>query len=175
MEIGCAVVGVDASAEQVRAARAQGIDARVMDAHNLSFDGEFDAVFSNAALHWMPHPDAVIAGVWRALVPGGRFVAECGGQGNVARICAALHLALERRGSDPAAVDPWYYPAPEDYRRRLDARGFRVSFMSLFPRPTPLPGDIAEWLANFAESFTAALPEAERPAFVEDVREIVAA
>ncbi len=93
MAMGCRVVGVDGSAAQVEAARMRGVDARVMDAEHLRFADEFDAVFSNAALHWMKRADDVIAGVWRALVPGGRFVAECGGAGCVATIATALLAA----------------------------------------------------------------------------------
>src|SRR5262249_21711375 len=81
--MGCDVVGVDGSAEQIGAARALGLDARVADGQALDFDTEFDAVFSNAALHWMKRADDVIAGVWRALRPGGRFVGEMGGHGCV--------------------------------------------------------------------------------------------
>ena len=109
-----AVVGVDSSGEQVAAARARGLDAHVMDGHRLTFAAEFDAVVSNAALHWMLRPDAVIAGVWRALKPGGRFVAEMGGAGNVALIKAALVAALDRRGLDGAAHVPWYFPTVEE-------------------------------------------------------------
>lgn len=168
---GCRVIGVDASAEQVAAARARGLDARVVDGEHLAFDAAFDAVFSNAALHWMPHADAVIAGVWRALVPGGRFIAECGGAGCVAAIETALLAALARRGIDGWSVHPWFFPTVEDYRARLEARGFAVDSMVLIPRPTPLPGDIIGWLETFAESFTAPLPLAERPAFLAEVRD----
>jgi trans-aconitate methyltransferase len=86
VELGCDVVGIDASAAMVEAAKAMGLDARVMDGQTLQFEGEFDAVFSNAALHWMKQADAVIAGVWRALKPGGRFVGEFGGDGNTATV-----------------------------------------------------------------------------------------
>jgi trans-aconitate methyltransferase len=111
--LGCNVVGVDGSASMIGAAKALGLDARVMDGHALSFDGEFDAVFSNAALHWMKQPDKVVDGVWRALKPGGRFVGEMGGEGNVATIVAALETALRARGIDPKAFNPWFYPAAE--------------------------------------------------------------
>src|SRR5579871_414148 len=105
--LGCEMVGVDSSAAQVEAARGLGIDARVMDGERLEFDAEFDAVFSNAALHWMRRRDVVIAGVWRALRPGGRFVAEMGGFGCVAKIKNALIDALRRRGLDGEALNPW--------------------------------------------------------------------
>jgi SAM-dependent methyltransferase len=170
-EIGCDVVGVDGSAAQIQATRALGIDARVMDGHALSFEHEFDAVFSNAALHWMKRADDVIAGVWRALKPGGRFVAECGGHGCVARIEAALLAALERRGIDAGAINPWYFATTEDYGSRLEAHGFFVSQIALIPRPTPLPGDIDGWLETFAQSFTASLPATESAGYIQEVRE----
>jgi len=169
--MGCHVVGVDASAAQIAAARARGLDVRVVDGEHLGFHAAFDAVFSNAALHWMKRADAVIGGVWQALVPGGRFVAECGGAGCVAAIAGALRAALARRGVDGATVDPWYFPTVEDYRARLEARGFEVEYIALIPRPTPLPGDIVAWLETFAESFTAHLPVAEKPGFLCEVRD----
>ena len=168
---GCRVVGVDASEAQIGGARARGLDVRVMNGEQLDFAAEFDAVFSNAALHWMKRADVVIAGVWNALVPGGRFVGEMGGAGCVAKIKAALLAALQRRGIGAGAFDPWYFPSVDDYRARLVARGFRVDYIALIPRPTPLPGDVTGWLETFAESFTAALPAAQRPAFLEEVRE----
>ncbi len=171
--MGCDIVGVDSSAQQIAAARALGLDARVVDCQNLAFDSEFDAVFSNAALHWMKRPDDVIAGVWRALKSGGRFVAEFGGFGCVEKIRTALIAALNRRGVDGRAADPWYFPGVEDYGARLRARGFDVKYIALIPRPTPLPGDITGWLATFALSFTAVLPEADRPAFIAEVKEVL--
>jgi trans-aconitate methyltransferase len=168
-DFGVTVVGVDASAEQVAAACGRGLDARVVDGESLAFDAEFDAVLSNAALHWMRRPDAVIDGVWRALKPGGRFVAEMGGAGNVGHIVAALVAALNRRGLDGLAAVPWYFPDVDDYRARLEARGFTVGSIELFARPTPLPGDIVGWLQTFGESFTARLPAAERAGFLAEV------
>jgi SAM-dependent methyltransferase len=169
--MGCEVVGVDASPEQIEAARGRGLDARLASAERLDFTSEFDAVFSNAALHWMKDADVVIAGVWRSLRPGGRFVAELGGKGCVARIRAALVRALERRGIDGEALVPWYFPSDAEYRARLEARGFAVESIALIPRPTRLPGDIGGWLETFAESFTSALPLPARPAFIDEVRE----
>jgi trans-aconitate methyltransferase len=168
---GCSIIGVDASAAQIAAARGRGLDARVMDGEHIDLPAAFDAVFSNAALHWMKRPDAVIDGVWRALVPGGRFVAELGGDGCVAKIEAALVAALARRGVDGRAVHPWYFPTVADYRARLEARGFSVEYIALIPRPTPLPGDITGWLETFAESFTSALPAERRADFIGEVRD----
>lgn len=171
VELGCRVIGVDASVAQVAAARARGLDAEVASGEALTFDDEFDAVFSNAALHWMKRADAVIDGVWRALAPGGRFVAECGGDGCVATIVGALSAALERRGHDARAANPWYFATVADYRARLERRGFVVTSIALIPRPTPLPGDVTGWLETFAESFTGVLPEAERATFLAEVQD----
>jgi trans-aconitate methyltransferase len=167
--LGCSVVGVDASPEMVAAARALGLDARVMDGHALAFDGEFDAVFSNAALHWMTQPEKVVAGVWRALKPGGRFVGECGGQGNVGRVVEALEAALARRGIDARRVNPWYFASAGEYRVRLEACGFEVDSIALIERPTPLPGHLADWLQTFAKSFIEALPPEQHAGFLEEV------
>jgi trans-aconitate methyltransferase len=168
-DLGCRVVGVDASPEMIAAARALGLDARVMDGHALEFDSEFDAVFSNAALHWMTEPDKVIAGVWRALKPGGRFVGECGGYGNVATIAKALEAALARRGIDATTVNPWHFATHDEYKRRLQQHGFVVSTSVLIARPTRLPGHVVGWLETFAKKFTAALPASQRSAFLEEV------
>ncbi len=168
---GAEVVGIDGSAEQVAAAAARGLDARVGDGQALDFEREFDAVFSNAALHWMRDAGAVIDGVRRALKPGGRFVGEMGGAGNVQLITGALIAALERRGLDGLSAFPWIFPDVEAYRRLLEERGFRVRSIELIPRPTPLPGSMADWLETFAESFIKALPQGERRAFLEEVSE----
>jgi ubiquinone/menaquinone biosynthesis C-methylase UbiE len=145
----------------------------VMDAQCLTFENEFDAVFSNAALHWMKRADDVIAGVWRALKPGGRFVAECGGYKCVATIETALLDALKRRGIEGKDLSPWYFRTVEDYGGRLTAGGFKIHYIALIPRPTPLPGDVTGWLETFAESFTSLLPTDERPAFIDEVREVL--
>jgi len=168
---GCDVVGVDASAPQVLAARRLGLDARVADGERLAFEAEFDAVFSNAAIHWMKRAGDAIAGVWRALKPGGRFVAEFGGHGCVATIERALIDALARRGIDGDALNPWYFPTVEDYSARLARRGFAVRYIALIPRPTPLPTAIDGWLETFAQSFIAPLAENDRAAFIGEVRE----
>jgi trans-aconitate methyltransferase len=166
---GCVVVGVDSSPEFIDAASAQGLDAQLMDGERLQFNTEFDAIFSNAALHWMKRPKAVIEGVWKALIPGGRFVGELGGKGNVQSIVTALHQALERRGIDSYTLNPWYFPSVEEYQHQLKSIGFRVIRSELFERPTPLPKDMSEWLKTFGQCFMAALPKAEQPVFIAEV------
>jgi SAM-dependent methyltransferase len=171
--LGCDVVGVDGSAAQVEAARRLGLDARVGDGQQLSFDAEFDAVFSNAAIHWMKRPDDVIAGVARALKAGGRFVGEFGGHGCVEKIRRALIAALARRGIDGEKINPWYFPTVEDYSTRLDRGGFTIRYIALIPRPTELPTEINGWLETFAQAFIAPLAVNERAGFIEEVRELL--
>jgi len=167
---GCCVIGIDSSLPQVAAARRRGLAVLVMDGQRLGFKQRFDAVFTNAALHWIKQPEMVIAGVWSCLKPGGRFVGEFGGQGNVATIRTALHAGLRRRGIDPWTADPWYYPSPAEYSDLLRQIGFTVEYLESIPRPTPLPGDISIWLEIFAQPFTKAVDEAERESLVAEVR-----
>jgi len=150
---GADVIGVDASPNFIDAAKALGLDAQLMDGHALTFDSEFDAVFSNAALHWMTRPGDVVDGVWRALKPGGRFVAEFGGHTNVAAILTALTAVERARGGDPALTRPWYFPTPAAYQALLEEQGFTVKQIILFPRPTPLPTGMASWLRVFRQPF----------------------
>lgn len=149
--------GIDASPEMVIAARARGIEAQVMDGHALAFDSQFDAVFSNAALHWMGNPDAVLEGVRRALRPGGRFVAEFGGHGNVATITAAVQAARLAHGHS-ASTFQWYFPTADAYADRLRQHGFQVQLIECTPRPTALPTGVAGWLRVFAAPLLDDLP-----------------
>jgi trans-aconitate methyltransferase len=150
---GANVTGVDSSEDFIAAARARGLDARLMDGQSLTFDSEFDAVFSNAALHWMTDAPAVVRGVARALKPGGRFVAEFGGHGNVAAIVTAMRAVARRRGGDASLAHPWYFPTPSTYRTLLEAHGFTVGRIALIPRPVVLKTGIAEWLLLFRKPF----------------------
>lgn len=166
---GATVLAVDASAAMVEAARARGLDARVVDGRELPFAAMFDAVFSNAALHWMLEAERVIAGVRRALVPGGRFVAEMGGEGNVATLHGALERALSERGLPPPRDT--FFPSAHQYSALLEAGGFQVSSIERIPRPTPLPGGIADWIETFAQGFLAPVAPEERPALLRQVTE----
>jgi trans-aconitate methyltransferase len=167
---GAKVYGIDASLAQTQASKRRALDVLVMDGRRLGFKQCFDAVFTNAALHWIKQPEKVIAGVWNCLKPGGRFVGEFGGEGNVDGIRSALHAGLRRRGIDPWTVDPWYYPSAEQYSQLLTAAGFTVGHMELIPRPTPLPGDIVDWLEVFAQPLTRSVAESERNSLVDEVR-----
>jgi SAM-dependent methyltransferase len=145
----------------------------VVDARELPFEAEFDAVFSNAVLHWIRPPEAVIAGVWRALEPGGRFVGELGGAGNIAHVLAALAVVLARRDIPLQQASPWYFPDEAEYRGRLEQAGFVVTSMERFPRPTPLPGDVGDWLETFAGSFLGLFAGDERAQVIDELRELL--
>lgn len=166
---GSQVVGIDSSPDMVAAAIRLGIDARVMDGQKLTFCNEFDAVFSNAALHWMTNPDAVIRGVAAALKPGGRFVGEFGGCGNVNTVITALRRSMEGRGMNADNVMPWYFPTADEYRQRLRNGGLRVVLCHLIPRPTVLDTDLRAWLRVFCQSFVSLLPAEEHEPFYDEV------
>lgn len=168
IEAGADVLGLDPDPDFVAASKAAGIDTVLGDGHALTFDQEFDAVFSNAALHWMLNPDQVAAGVAKALKPGGRFVAEQGGFGNVAAICVAMAAALEAAGIPDPVRMPWSFPSPAEQTERLEAAGFKVDSMELIPRPTPLPTGMANWIATFSGPFVRGLSDAQSKAVQAD-------
>jgi len=159
---GARVWALDADPAMVAAARQRlGADRVLLaDGHHFRLPEPVDAVFSNAALHWMPRPGQVIARVRAALRPGGRFVAELGGAGNIDAIRAAFGAATAEAGLPPPP-NPWSFPTPGRYATLLEAGGFRVARMEHLPRPTPLEGGdhaLADWLAMFGRSLTAAVP-----------------
>ena len=173
---GASVVGVDASPEMVAAARARGVVADVGSAEALPYaKNEFDAVFSNAALHWVRDQDAMMAQVRRVLKPGGRFVAEMGGQGNIAAIRVALMAVLARHGYGDREDGVNYYPTPESYSRRLVRHGFEVRRIALIPRPTPLAeSGMKGWLRTFRSGVLRDVPEALRETVVEETSALLA-
>ncbi len=173
---GASVLGVDAAASMVSAARARGLTADQANLTELSYCAEFDAVFSNAVLHWIPvtSQPAVLACVHRALRPGGRFVAEMGGQGNIAAVRTALSAVLTRYGVDAEVAAASFYPTPEHYQQLLEAAGFELQTIRLHPRPTPLPGGaegMERWLHTFRNGVFNLLPDpsARRTALAEIV------
>jgi SAM-dependent methyltransferase len=158
----------------VEAARALGLDARVASGESLPFQSEFDAVFSNAALHWMRDHAAVLGGVHRALKPGGRFVAEMGGHGNIAAIQVALAAVLKQWGIDAHSLGTNFFPTVNDYRVRLEAAGFSVEEIILIPRPTPLPeSGMRGWLETFRRGLLDQLPEERREQAIEETVELL--
>jgi trans-aconitate methyltransferase len=173
---GANVVGVDASPQMVAAARLRGIAADEGNAEALPYaKSTFDAVFSNAALHWVRDHDAMMQQVRRVLKPGGRFVAEMGGHGNVAAIRIALIAVLERHGFGSLEDHVNYYPAVEAYRKRLMRHGFQVERVELIPRPTRLAeSGIQGWLRTFRSGILEALPESLRDTVVRDTEALLA-
>ncbi len=171
---GAGVLGVDASPDMIEGAKARGIDAHVVDGHALEFSAEFDAVFSNAALHWMKQPDAVIAGVAKALKAGGRFVAEFGGHGNVAAIRTALSSVIEARTGIKNAPDViWYFPSVAEHKARLEAAGFSVQRIALIPRPTPIPSDMGAWMETLAAPILGSVDESLRASIRDEAQELL--
>ncbi len=167
---GADVLGVDLSEEMVSKARANGLKAEVMSVTDLPFRAEFDAVFSNAMLHWVREPELAVANIARALKPGGRFVAEFGGAGNVHHIVEAMRTVFARHPEFGVFDDFWYFPTPEEYAEILERHGLDVTSIKLIPRPTPID-DIAHWLAIFTNGVTEHLDEAQTAMFRREVRE----
>jgi len=167
------VLGIDASAEMVLAAKARGLNAVVKDAHDLDFNEQFDGVFSNAALHWMTTPKAVISGIYRALKPQGRFVAEFGGYGNAGKIVDTLITCLEREGI--VYQNPWYFPTSEAYCDLLVQQGFEVECIELFDRFTPLPEHLSEWLEAFGQAFFTNVDVKQKRHIIDEVTNLVKA
>jgi trans-aconitate methyltransferase len=157
---GANVVGIDKSPEMIQQAREKypALRFEIMDAREIVFQQPFDAVFSNATLHWIKEPGRVIAGIARTLRPGGRFVAEFGGKGNVGALMAAIEQAWLKVGPSRPAPKPWYYPSLGEYSGLLEQHGLEVTYASLFDRPTPLE-DGAHGLRNWLEMFGGAFLE----------------
>lgn len=162
VSLGLVVEGIDLSEDLLEAAKARGLNVRYGDATTFTLDTPVDAVFSNAVLHWVRDPIAAIRRIRAALKPGGRFVAEFGGHGNVAAIVTALRAAARMHGGDELLAAPWYYPTDREYRALLESEGFKVERIGLFPRPTPLPTGVEGWLQTFRKPFFDQFPEDKR-------------
>jgi SAM-dependent methyltransferase len=173
---GAQVTGIDASPQMVAGARGRGIDATEGAAESLPFaDASFDAVFSNAVLHWVRGQDEMMAEVHRVLRPGGRFVAEMGGHGNIAALRVAFAAVLAQLGHASLGDRGNYYPTPDAYTARLERHGFTVARMLHFPRPTPLgAGGMAGWLNTFCRGALDALPADLRETAVEQTVALLA-
>jgi trans-aconitate methyltransferase len=178
-ESGARVTGVDRSAEMVAAARLAypNLKFEIADARNRTCHGEFDAVFSNATLHWIHEPELVLQGIWKALRVGGRFVAEFGGKKNIGAMQDAFDRALVELGAaKPGEVQPWYYPSVSEYATLVEKNGFEVRFITLFDRPTGLADGAAgmrNWIAMFGTDYLARAGDARREEFLRRVEEIL--
>jgi SAM-dependent methyltransferase len=172
---GADVVGVDNSPELVAAAQAIGLEVCLMDAADMAFDREFDAAFSNAALHWMLDRDRVAKAISGALKNGGRFAGEMGGEGNLAQLREALDAELVARGYPPPLESSNWYPSVDEFAAVYEAAGFTEIDARLIERPTPMPDGISQWVTTFRRGWLdrAGVPEEERAEIGEAVAESV--
>jgi trans-aconitate methyltransferase len=169
---GAAPTGLDASVSMIAQARQNYPKLRFVlaDASEFRFDEPFDSVFSNAALHWIPEAGRVIASVAGALKPGGRFVLEMGGKGNIARIVTALTAVLREGGYAPR--NPWYFPSAGEYAALLERHGFEVESLWTIERWNQLEHPekgLREWLEMFAGVWFEAVPEGAREGIVAGI------
>ena len=165
---GCEVVGIDSSIEMVNAAQKVGLNARVLSGDSLKFEEEFDAVFSNAALHWMVNKNQVVAGVYKALKPQGRFVGEFGGVGNIKHLVTVISAIFQDFPEFGQFTNPWYFPSLAEYSQVLTAAGFTVDYIELIPRPTPLKNGVIQWLKIFANGITNHLTNEQQERFLKE-------
>jgi len=169
---GAEVIGIDMSAEMVTAARANGIEAQVASVTDLPFVGKFDAVFSNAMLHWVQDAKSAAVQIAQSLKPGGRFVAEFGGEGNAYHLVSAMEHVFAAHPEWGAFENPWYFPSIEAYTALLKSAGFSVETIELIPRPTPMD-DIMHWLDIFTNGVTEHLDRGQFEMFKVECREIL--
>ncbi|HTZ32214.1 MAG TPA: methyltransferase domain-containing protein [Methylomirabilota bacterium] len=160
---GAHVTGVDRSPEMILQARSEhpAITFEVMDVRELSFPQKFDAVFSNATLHWITNPEPAVAAISSVLKPEGRLVAEFGGKGNVTGVMTALRRAWQSLGQPQPFPNPWYYPSVAEYSSLLERHGLEVTYALLFERPTPLEDGedgLRTWLNMFGGAIAEKLP-----------------
>ena len=169
---GAQVAGLDSSASMIAQARQNypGLKFVLADARAFRLDDQYDAVLSNAALHWIREADAVVECVARALRPGGRFVLEMGGKGNIQRIVAVLESVLKEHHY--TVSNPWYFPSEEEYEGILRRHGFEVTYLAGFDRWNKLEHPekgLREWLEMFTASWFESVPSRERPEIVQEI------
>ncbi len=172
---GAQATGIDQSAEMIQEARAAypALRFEVMDARQLVFPEKFDAVFSNATLHWIKEPERAVQSMARVLRPGGRFVAEFGGQGNIAALVAAVERAWPKAGLPQPVPNPWYYPSLAEYASLLEKHGLEVTYGLLFDRPTPLEDGergLRNWLEMFGGVIMEKLPKDHKERLLREVQ-----
>jgi SAM-dependent methyltransferase len=164
VERGATVLGIDNSPEMIAAARANGIDAVLMNAADMPFAGEFDAAFSNATLHWVLDKEQAARAIFRAIEAGGRFAGEMGGEGNLNELREALDEELIIRGYAPPLEASNWYASPDEFAAVYEAAGFRQVDARLIERPTPIDHGVAAWVTTFRKGWLdrARVPETER-------------
>ncbi len=175
VERGATVVGIDNSLSMVAAAKARGLEARLMDAADLRFSEAFDAAFSNATLHWVLDKERAARAIWFALKPGGRFAGEMGGECNLARLREALDDVLVASGYGPPTYAANWYPGVEEFVVVYEQAGFKDIDARLIERPTPLEHGVAAWVTTFRAGWLdrAGVPMDERQSIAEAVADRV--
>ncbi|GAB4235555.1 MAG: class I SAM-dependent methyltransferase [Stanieria sp.] len=173
-QLGAEVIGIDKDASMIEQAKANypQLNFQVADGTDFSFTKSFDAVFSNAALHWIKPPETVIKCIWQVLKPGGRLIAEFGGKGNVEQIIQAIKTVVQEKGYQISTkLNPWYFPSIAQYATLLEQQGFIVNYASLFERPTQLEGEqgLANWLTMFASSLLSIFPSETQPEIITEI------
>jgi trans-aconitate methyltransferase len=178
-ESGAQVTGVDSSTDMIAAAREAypNLEFQIADARNLPFREEFDAVFSNATLHWVPEAAEALRSIRQALRPGGRFVAEFGGKRNIRTMVEAFDRALEELGTGISGeMRPWYYPSVSEYATLAETNGFEVRFITLFDRPTELAdgaAGLANWIKMFCTAYLETVGPSRQDEFIRRVEDLL--
>jgi len=166
------VTAVDLSDSMVQRTKEKGIEASVMSATELIFEDEFDAVFSNAVLHWVKEDDKSVKKISKSLKDNGRFVAEFGGYGNIKYLTDAMQEVFNKHEAFGDFTNPWNFPKDSEYKQLLESNGFNVEYIELIPRPTKID-DIKNWLDIFANGIISHLTQEQQTQFKEEVREIL--
>ena len=169
---GARVMGVDMSSEMVEACRANGVEAYVGSVTALPYEKEFDAVFSNAMLHWVKDARLAVQNIAKSLKTNGRFVCEFGGEGNAFALVSAMEEVFFAHPEFGMFDNPWYFPSVGEYKTLLESEGFRVEYAELIPRPTPMD-DIMHWLDIFANGVTKHLSKEQFKTFKVECRDIL--
>ena len=170
---GASVYGIDADQAMIAAAKAQypQLSFAVADATSFEVKDPVDGIFSNAVLHWVKPPEQAVQAIAKALKPGGRFVAEFGGKGNVQKIVAAVETVRQQSN-----LSPWYFPSINEYAQLLERHGLDVTFAALIDRPTPLnDGDqgLSNWLKMFGGSLLMGLDTEDTNTVIQCVEELL--
>lgn len=172
---GAEVTGIDSSETMIDSARSKypGINFQRMDARNFRLETLFDAIFSNAVLHWVPEKEKVIARMYEHLKPGGRIIVEFGGKGNNEQMLKTLRKVFPERGyKENADISFWYFPSIGEYATELERQGLRVVHAEHFDRPTMLKGEngVVDWFRMFGAYFFENIPEVVVESILKEVQ-----
>jgi len=171
-KFGADITAIDLSKDMVEKSRAKGLKAELMSATSLSYVNKFDAVFSNAVLHWVKESELALKNIHRSLKQNGRFIAEFGGYGNIYEIRSAIKEVFLKHKEYGVFNDLWFFPKVKEYKKMLEDNGFKVKYIELIPRPTPID-DIKNWLDVFANGIISHLTQKQQIHFKQEVTEIL--